>query len=114
MDLYQGEVRFFGNDLNKDPGAGFLKIPHMGWNNVTQTISHPLWHGIRQGSRFYFVHSYFVDTVDEAIVAGETTYDMVFTSAIACDNVFAVQFHPEKSAADGLQLLRNFTQWDGE
>ncbi len=113
MDLYSGEVRFFGSELNRDDASERLKIPHMGWNNVTQTISHPLWHGIKQGSRFYFVHSYFVDPEDESIVAGETTYDIVFTSAIARDNVFAVQFHPEKSAADGLQLLRNFTQWDG-
>lgn len=113
IGLYPGEVRFFGKELNKDPSAEPLKIPHMGWNNVTQTISHPLWHGIKQGSRFYFVHSYYVDPVNEAIVAGETSYDIVFTSAVACDNVFAVQFHPEKSAVDGLQLLKNFTQWDG-
>lgn len=113
MDMFKGEVRFFGKVLNKDKTAEPLKIPHMGWNNVTQTISHPLWHGIKQGSRFYFVHSYYVDPVNEAIVAGETEYGIVFTSAIACDNLFAVQFHPEKSAADGLQLLKNFAQWDG-
>lgn len=114
MDMFKGEVRFFGKVLNKDKSAEPLKIPHMGWNNVTQTISHPLWHGIKQGSRFYFVHSYYVDPVNEAIVAGETEYGIVFTSAIACDNLFAVQFHPEKSAADGLQLLKNFAQWDGK
>jgi glutamine amidotransferase len=114
MDLFKGEVRFFGKALNRNKSAEPLKIPHMGWNNVTQTVSHPLWHGIKQGSRFYFVHSYYVDPVDEAIVAGETEYDIVFTSAIACDNLFAVQFHPEKSAADGLQLLKNFAQWDGQ
>ncbi len=113
IGVYPGEVRYFGNELNKHNSAESLKIPHMGWNNVTQTMGHPLWHGIKQGSRFYFVHSYYVDPVDEAIVAGETTYDIVFTSAIACANVFAVQFHPEKSATDGLQLLKNFTQWDG-
>jgi len=114
MGLYPGGVRYFGNELDRDSSEDLLKIPHMGWNNVTQTISHPLWHGIKQGSRFYFVHSYFVDPEDEAIVAGETTYGIVFTSAVACDNVFAVQFHPEKSAADGLQLLKNFTVWDGK
>ena len=114
MDMFKGEVRFFGKVLNRDKSAEPLKIPHMGWNNVTQTISHPLWHGIKQGSRFYFVHSYYVDPVNEAIVAGETEYGIVFTSAIACDNLFAVQFHPEKSAADGLQLLKNFAQWDGK
>ncbi|UCB54511.1 MAG: imidazole glycerol phosphate synthase subunit HisH [Thiotrichales bacterium] len=114
MDLFKGGVRYFGSELDRDNSEELLKIPHMGWNNVTQTISHPLWHGIKQGSRFYFVHSYFVDPEDEAVVAGETTYEIVFTSAIACDNVFAVQFHPEKSAADGLQLLKNFTQWDGK
>jgi len=114
MGLYQGGVRYFGNEVDRDNSDELLKIPHMGWNNVTQTISHPLWHGIKQGSRFYFVHSYFVDPEDEAIVSGETTYGIVFTSAVACDNVFAVQFHPEKSAADGLQLLKNFTVWDGK
>ncbi|MGD8803214.1 MAG: imidazole glycerol phosphate synthase subunit HisH [Gammaproteobacteria bacterium] len=114
MDLFKGEVRFFGRVLNRNKSAELLKIPHMGWNNVTQTVSHPLWHGIKQGSRFYFVHSFYVDPADEAIVAGETEYDIVFTSAIACDNLFAVQFHPEKSAADGLQLLKNFAQWDGQ
>ena len=86
----------------------------MGWNQLHQARPHPLWQGIEQDSRFYFVHSFYVDPVDEAIVAGETEYDIVFTSAIACDNLFAVQFHPEKSAADGLQLLKNFAQWDGQ
>ena len=114
MDMYKGEVRFFGDAINGDASTEQLKIPHMGWNNVTQTISHPLWHGIKQGSRFYFVHSYYVDPENEAIVAGETSYGIMFTSAVACGNVFAVQFHPEKSAADGLQLLKNFTRWDGK
>jgi len=114
MDMYKGEVRFFGDAINREASTEQLKIPHMGWNNVTQTISHPLWHGIKQGSRFYFVHSYYVDPENEAIVAGETNYDIVFTSAVACGNVFAVQFHPEKSAADGLQLLKNFTRWGGK
>ena len=104
MDIFQGGVKHL------PPGQ---KIPHMGWNQVKQQFDHPIFNGIPDKTNFYFVHSYYVDPVDEAIVAGETEYDVVFTSAIACDNVFAVQFHPEKSAADGLQLLKNFTGWDG-
>ncbi|HHJ35546.1 MAG TPA: imidazole glycerol phosphate synthase subunit HisH, partial [Gammaproteobacteria bacterium] len=71
------------------------------------------WHGIEDNSRFYFVHSYYVDPEDENIVAGTTDYGIRFVSVIASQNVFAAQFHPEKSAHDGLQLLKNFTQWDG-
>jgi glutamine amidotransferase len=114
MDQYKGEVRFFGDRL-KSAGSGdeVLKIPHMGWNNVRHTHSHPLWNNIKQDNRFYFVHSYYVDPEDKGLVAGETVYGIKFTSAVSCKNVFAVQFHPEKSAADGLQLLENFTRWDG-
>ena len=86
----------------------------MGWNRVHQTQSHPIWNGVEQDSRFYFVHSYYVSPEDEAIVAGKTDFGIDFVSAIARDNVFATQFHPEKSAADGLQLLENFTQWNGQ
>jgi len=114
MNQYKGEVRFFGDRLkNIEPNNGVLKIPHMGWNNVRHRHSHPLWNKIKQDSRFYFVHSYYVDPEDADMIAGETIYGIKFTSAIARDNVFAVQFHPEKSAADGLKLLENFTRWDG-
>ncbi len=88
-----------------------LKVPHMGWNEVVQHRSHPLWSGIADGSRFYFVHSYFVAPDDGALTAGKTRYGIEFTSAIARDNVFAVQFHPEKSAEAGLRLLANFVHW---
>ena len=114
MGVFPGEVRFFGNVLNTESSAEPLKIPHMGWNNVNQTMAHPLWQGIKQDSRFYFVHSYYVDPDDSSIISGKTSYGIDFTSAIACDNVFAVQFHPEKSATDGLKLLENFTRWNGK
>lgn len=116
MGLYAGEVRFFGtafaeNEISQKDEL--LKIPHMGWNQVHQTKSHPLWQGIEQNSRFYFVHSYYVAPADRSIVVGDTDFGINFVSAIAQDNVFATQFHPEKSAADGLQLLENFTRWNG-
>ena len=88
-----------------------LKIPHMGWNNVKQDIEHPLWHNIDDNARFYSVHSYYVKEVDHSVVVGSTDYGIDFTCAIAKDNMFAVQFHPEKSQHDGLQLLTNFVNW---
>jgi glutamine amidotransferase len=88
-----------------------LKIPHMGWNNVKQDIDHPLWHNIDDNARFYSVHSYYVKEADHSVVAGSTDYGIDFTCAIAKDNMFAVQFHPEKSQYDGLQLLTNFINW---
>lgn len=91
-----------------------LKIPHMGWNQINQTIDHPLWHNIEQDERFYFVHSYYVVPSNLDICAGKTTHGETFTSAIAKDNLFAIQAHPEKSADAGLQLLKNFIHWDGK
>ena len=88
-----------------------LKIPHMGWNKVKQINNHPLWSKIEDNSRFYSVHSYYVKEDNKSCVTGTTTYGIKFTSAIATDKLFAVQFHPEKSQRDGLQLLENFTNW---
>jgi glutamine amidotransferase len=85
-----------------------LKIPHMGWNSVSLSIQHPVFEGIPNDSYFYFVHSYYADPEDKDIVAGVTNYGIDFCSAVAWDNVAAVQFHPEKSGAVGLRLYRNF------
>jgi imidazole glycerol-phosphate synthase subunit HisH len=88
-----------------------LKIPHIGWNRVEQARPHPLWAGIPDGSRFYFVHSYYPAPQEAALTAATTIYGAPFTCAIARDNIFAVQFHPEKSQSAGLQLLSNFVRW---
>jgi glutamine amidotransferase len=88
-----------------------LKIPHMGWNEVLQRRPHALWAGIADRSRFYFVHSYFPAPRDEGVTAATCVYGMPFTCAVARDNIFAVQFHPEKSQSAGLQLLSNFVRW---
>jgi glutamine amidotransferase len=88
-----------------------LKIPHMGWNEVFQAGPHPLWQGIPDRSRFYFVHSYYPAPADRALTAATCIYGSPFTCAVARDNIFAVQFHPEKSQSAGLQLLSNFLNW---
>ena len=88
-----------------------LTIPHMGWNNVNQVKEHPLWYKITNNCRFYSVHSYYVNPTDTSCVMGTTEYGQLFASAIAIDKIFAVQFHPEKSQSDGLQLLKNFVEW---
>ena len=112
LDIIPGEVRYFGNPLVSEGGER-LKVPHMGWNQVRQTIDHPLWRDIPDMTRFYFVHSYYVDAVDRSLVAGTVEYGVTADAALARDNLFAVQFHPEKSAEAGLQLLRNFIEWNG-
>lgn len=88
-----------------------LKVPHMGWNEVRQARAHALWEGVPEGERFYFVHSYFPEPADAALVAATSDYGVRFTCAIARDNIFAVQFHPEKSQSAGLRLLSNFVHW---
>jgi len=117
LGLFSGEVRHFSNFHAQDADAPRLKIPQMGWSQVSQTQDHPLWQGIEDHSHFYFVHSFCANLKASALqdcVYGEANYGHNFISAVGRDNVFAVQFHPEKSHNDGLQLLKNFTQWNGE
>jgi imidazole glycerol-phosphate synthase subunit HisH len=110
LGIFKGDVIRFDGKAMGDNGLP-LKIPHMGWSPVDQTISHPLWHGIDSGSRFYFVHSYYVQPQDELLTAATTDYGVKYVSAVSKDNLFAVQFHPEKSADAGLRLLENFVNW---
>jgi glutamine amidotransferase len=112
LGLFAGKVvRFRDAELTRQEG-GRLKVPHMGWNRVQQARAHPLWQGIPDQSWFYFVHSYYVAPADRAVVVGETTYGRIFTCVVARDNIFATQFHPEKSAAAGLRIYENFTRWN--
>ncbi len=118
---FAGKVKAFDgyDDFRKGtdegaPSGEHLKVPHMGWNQVQQRLAHPLWHNIPGGSRFYFVHSYCVQAEAEDNVAGTCHYGVDFTAALASGNVFASQFHPEKSHVHGLQLLKNFVSWRGQ
>jgi len=114
LSLLAGAVKRFPAEKMTDPTTGLpRKVPHMGWNQVRQTGAHPLWKGIPQDTRFYFVHSYYADSADAVDIAGETEYGLRFTSAAAHANIFAVQFHPEKSQRGGLRLLENFVSWNG-
>ena len=110
LGLLAGEVQRFPTEL-KDAQGNKLKVPHMGWNQVNHK-NHVLWNGVDQNSRFYFVHSYYVKPRDEMIVQATSDYPQAFVCAVAQDNLFAVQFHPEKSAAAGLKLLQNFVNWN--
>ena len=112
LGVFAGNVRRFPADRMVSASGEHLKVPHMGWNEVMQHATHPLWAGIENGARFYFVHSYFVDPADRDVVAGKTDYGIPFTSAVARDNIFAIQCHPEKSAQAGLALLSNFVHWN--
>jgi glutamine amidotransferase len=111
LGIISGQVRHFGKPLFDADGER-LKVPHMGWNQVRQSMAHPLWRGIADNSRFYFVHSYYVYADDRSLQAGALYYGVEADAALACDNLFAVQFHPEKSHTAGLQLLRNFLEWN--
>ena len=111
LGILPGEVVRFPEDRMQAADGSRLKVPHMGWNEVRQTRAHALWHGIPDGARFYFVHSYFVEPSEPELVAAQTLYPFPFACAAGRANVFAVQFHPEKSAAAGLRLLANFVDW---
>jgi len=112
LALLPGAVRSFPAEAMVDPEGRKLKVPHIGWNRVKQTAPHALWSGIEDGSRFYFVHSYFPQAGEAMLVRGTTDYGVPFTCAVARDNIFAVQFHPEKSHTAGLRLLANFVNWN--
>jgi glutamine amidotransferase len=103
-------VRFPAGVVNPVDGT-HLKVPHMGWNRVHQDRAHPMWQGIPDESYFYFVHSYYAAPTDPSLTVGSTEYGLRFTCAVARDNIFATQFHPEKSAATGLRLYANFIDW---
>ena len=111
LGVFRGEVRRFPADKMVGADGIRLKVPHMGWNEVWQKQAHALWANIPDGARFYYVHSYYVDPADPGIVAATTDYGIPFTGAVAQANIFAIQFHPEKSAQAGLQLLSNFMSW---
>ena len=104
LGILTGKVKRFKSSNN-------IKIPHMGWNEVHQDLPHPLWKNINNHERFYFVHSYYADEEDSSIKTGSASYGGSFTAAVGYKNIFAVQFHPEKSAESGLQLLKNFISW---
>ncbi|MSP86892.1 MAG: imidazole glycerol phosphate synthase subunit HisH [Methylotenera sp.] len=119
LGLFKGNVKRFSVADMKDSNGEKLKVPHMGWNQVYQTHhnatkpsqAHALWKDIDDGARFYYVHSYYVQPDDALLTSGFSEYPNRFTSAIARNNLFAVQFHPEKSASAGLQMLSNFVNW---
>ncbi len=111
LGLIPGRVRRFQLEGRLQPDGSRYKVPHMGWNQVRQTQSHPIWQGVPDDAFFYFVHSYFAVPENLAHSAGESDYGGSFTCVVARDNIFASQFHPEKSAAHGLALYRNFLHW---
>lgn len=113
LDWFAGKVRRFPSGLT-DSGGGRLKVPHMGWNTVRQQRRHPLFAGIADETRFYFVHSYYFEPDDSALTLAQSDYPQPFSCVVGKDNVFATQFHTEKSHLAGLQMLQNFILWDGQ
>ncbi|MFC7407787.1 MULTISPECIES: imidazole glycerol phosphate synthase subunit HisH [Hydrogenophaga] len=111
LNLIPGQVARFRLEGQRQPDGSRYKVPQMGWNRVFQR-PHPIWAGVEDGAYFYFVHSYFARPDDAAHTVGETDYGQRFTAAVARDNIFATQFHPEKSADQGLALYRNFLHWN--
>jgi glutamine amidotransferase len=111
LGLLPGRVVRFPAGRMTAPDGARLKVPHMGWNRVAQDRPHPLWAGVPDGAFFYFVHSYYAQPADPALTAGSAEYGLRFTCVVARDNIFATQFHPEKSAAHGLRLYANFVDW---
>jgi len=114
LGIIPGKVVHFADDMRDDATGNRLKIPHMGWNQVHQQNEHAMWADIPTDSRFYFVHSYYAQPDREEDVAAITPYGIEFVSVLARENIFAVQFHPEKSQHAGLQLLSNFVRWNGD
>ncbi|NYT58650.1 imidazole glycerol phosphate synthase subunit HisH [Alcaligenaceae bacterium] len=117
LDIFPGQVKRFAGPqfaqaASPTDGPELLKVPHMGWSPVQQVKSHALWKGIPDHSHFYFVHSYYAAPGDPELTVGVSHYGMRFTCAVAAANIFAVQFHPEKSASHGLRLYRNFVDWN--
>ena len=114
LGILPGRVEYFGDGLSDPVSGERLKVPHMGWNQVHQCREHPLWQGIAQDERFYFVHSYYVKPADPLLEAASAHHGLDFTAALSRDQLFAVQFHPEKSQHAGLRLYANFLRWDGK
>ena len=112
LGLFEGEVRKFQLEGQLQPDGSRYKVPQMGWNQVLQTQPHPVWAGVPEAAYFYFVHSFYAHPSNRRHSAGETEYGERFTCALARDNIFATQFHPEKSADHGLALYRNFLHWN--
>jgi len=111
LHVLPGDVVRFDDARMRLPDGARLKVPHMGWNRVRQVRPHPLWNGVADGAYFYFVHSFYAVPAREDLTVGISDHGLAFTCAVARDNIFATQFHPEKSAASGLRLYENFVNW---